>query len=202
LVEGLLRIGIFLIYLIAVRKMPEIYRTFQYHGAEHKTISMLEGGDPLTPESAAKYSTIHCRCGTSFILMSLILMVIVFTFVGNVSPLARVGIKLLCMPVVLGIAYEVFRLPLRFPNSKIVKILTAPGLAMQKLTTNPPDDDQLEVAIAALLTIPGFPNDGKYEMPPKVISEEEYNKLQAEKAAAAEAKAENEADEAVEKTEA
>ena len=185
LIEGLFRIGIFLAYLILVRKMPEIARTFQYHGAEHKTISTLEAGDPLTPESAQKFSTIHCRCGTSFILMSLILMVIVFTFVGNTTILGRIGIKIICMPVVLGIAYEVFRLPLRFPNSRLVKILIAPGLWMQKLTTNQPDNSQLEVAITALLTIPGFPNDGRYELPPNVISEEDYKALKEKEAAKA-----------------
>ena len=174
LLEGCLRIGIFLIYVILIRKMPDIARVFQYHGAEHKTISTNEAGDALTPEAAKKYSTIHCRCGTSFVLMSMIMMVLVFTFIGNYDFWGRIATKIVAMPLVLGISFEVFRLPLRFPNSKIVQALVAPGLWMQKLTTMEPDEKMLEVSLTALMTVPGFPRADEYPLPDNVMSEDEY----------------------------
>ncbi len=172
--EGLLRIGVFLLYVVLIRKMPDIARVFQYHGAEHKTISTNEAGDDLTAAAAKKYSTIHCRCGTSFIFMTLLIMIVVFTFIGNYGVFGRILTKILVMPVVFGISYEVFRLPLRFPDSKIVKALIAPGLAMQKLTTMEPDEKMLEVGMTALMTVPGFPRAGEFPLPDNVMSEEEY----------------------------
>ena len=154
--EGILRMVIFLGYVIIVGQMSDMKRLFAYHGAEHKTIATYEAGEELTPENAKKYSRIHPRCGTSFILMTMILMIVIFSFVGQTTPVKRIFIKLLCMPLVAGISYEVFRLPLKFPNSILVKILVAPGLWMQRLTTREPSADQLEVAIAALTSVPGF----------------------------------------------
>lgn len=174
LLEGCLRIGIFLVYVVLIRKMPDVARVFRYHGAEHKTISTNEAGDALTPEAAEKYSTIHCRCGTSFILMSMIMMVLVFTFIGNYDFWGRIATKIVAMPVVLGISFEVFRLPLIFPNSKVVKILVTPGLWMQKLTTMEPDEKMLEVSITALMTVPGFPRASEYSLPDNVMTEDEY----------------------------
>ena len=182
LVEGLLRIGLFLGYVLMIRRFPDVARVFEYHGAEHKTISTFEGGKRLLPVNAAEYSTIHCRCGTSFILMSMIMMVIIFTFVGNTNVPGRILTKIILMPVVFGISFEVFRLPLKFPNSKIVKLLVAPGLQMQKLTTKEPDDGQLEVAMTALMTIPGFPK-GENTLPPRVYHIDEYEKMMADKKA-------------------
>ncbi len=195
LVEGLLRIGLFLGYVLIIRRVPDVARVFEYHGAEHKTITTYEAGEKLKPENAMKYSTIHCRCGTSFILMSLIMMVVIFTFVGNTGVAGRILTKIVLMPVVLGISFEVFRLPLRFPDSKIVKALIAPGLWMQKLTTKTPDAAQLEVAMTALLCVPGFPGAKDNELPPNVMTEEEYNAKMAAKAAAKEAAAANESEE-------
>ena len=154
--EGVLRVGIFLAYVLIVGQMSDMKRLFAYHGAEHKTIAAYEAGEELTPENAMKHSRIHPRCGTSFILMTMLLMILVFTFVGQTTPVKRILIKILCMPIVAGISFELFRLPLKFPNSMIVKCLVAPGLWMQRLTTREPSLDQLEVAIAALTSVPGF----------------------------------------------
>ncbi|MGI5824127.1 MAG: DUF1385 domain-containing protein, partial [Bacillota bacterium] len=167
--EGVLRIGVFLLYVLLIRKMPDVARVFQYHGAEHKTISTNEAGDDLTAAAAKKYSTIHCRCGTSFIFMTLIMMIVIFTFIGNYSVMGRIATKILVMPLVFGISYEVFRLPLKFPNSRIVKILIAPGLWMQRLTTMEPDEKMLEVGITALMTVPGFPRADEFPLPENVM---------------------------------
>ncbi len=156
LIEGLLRAGLFLVYVVLIGKMKDIARVFAYHGAEHKTINAFEAGVELTPENVKKYSCIHTRCGTSFIIMAMLLMIIIFTFVGQTTPLLRILIKLACMPLVAGLAYELFRLPLKFPDNPLIKALVRPGLAMQRLTTNEPDLEQIEVAIAALTAVPGF----------------------------------------------
>ena len=142
----------------------------------------------MRPEEVAKYSRIHTRCGTSFIMMAMILMILIFTFVGQTTALARVGIKILLLPVIAGISYELFRLPILFPNSKIAKALVSPGLALQRLTTREPELDQLEVAIAALTSVPGFEPNGGYtpaphteaENPVKPISAEEPEEMEIE----------------------
>ena len=157
LLEGILRLLLFVGYVLAIRRMPDVRRLFAYHGAEHKTINALEAGALLTGEKVREYSRIHTRCGTSFIMMVVVLMLLVFTFIGQTnSAWARIGIKLLLLPVIAGLSYELFRLPLRFPNSRLVKLLVAPGLALQHLTTAEPDDGQLQVAIAALTHVPQF----------------------------------------------
>ena len=159
LFEGGLRLLLFLGYVIAISRMNDIKRVFAYHGAEHKTINAYEAGVELTPENVRAYSRIHIRCGTSFLLMAMILMIIIFTFVGQTDALHRSLIKILMMPVIAGLSYELYRLPLRFPRNIIVRILVAPGLAMQRLTTREPDDAMLEVAICALKAVPGFSED-------------------------------------------
>jgi uncharacterized protein YqhQ len=171
LIEGLLRIGLFIAYIVLIRKMEDIKRVFQCHGAEHKTINAWEAGEKLTVKNVQKYTTINPRCGTSFVFMAMIMMIIVFTFIGNTTVLGRIGIKVLCMPLVVGISYEVYRLPLRFPNNIIVRVLTAPGLWLQKLTTNEPTDAQVEVAIGSLLLVPGFPGRAQNELPPRMYEE-------------------------------
>jgi len=151
--EGLIRAGLFLGYIGAIGRMKEIQRIFAYHGAEHKTISTYEAGEELTPENARKYSTIHPRCGTSFILMVMLLMIFIFTFVGRTGVFYRILIKVAMMPVVAGLAYEVIKFSGKNSKSKLVQALVAPGLWLQKLTTREPDDAQLEVAIAALKAV-------------------------------------------------
>ncbi|HHT63297.1 MAG: DUF1385 domain-containing protein [Bacillota bacterium] len=151
--EGLIRVIIFIGYIYAIGQMKDIQRIFAYHGAEHKTIAALEAGEELVPENARKYSRIHPRCGTSFILMVMILMILIFTFIGQTGTLMRVFIKILMMPVVAGLAYEVIKFSGRHSQNKLVQALVAPGMWLQKLTTREPDDAQLEVAIAALKAV-------------------------------------------------
>lgn len=151
--EGLIRIGLFISYIAAIGRMKDIQRIFAYHGAEHKTISTFEAGEELTPENARKYSTIHPRCGTSFVMMVMLLMIFVFTFVGRTTVILRILTKIVMMPVVAGLTYEVIKFSCRFPENKWVKILIIPGLWLQKLTTREPDDSQLEVAISALKAV-------------------------------------------------
>ena len=182
LIEGLLRIGLFLAYVVAISRIPDIARVFEYHGAEHKTINAWEAGLPITVENVRKQSTLNCRCGTSFVLMSMIMMVIIFTFVGNTDVIGRMLTKIVAMPFVLGISYEVFRLPLKHPDNIIVKALITPGMWLQKLTTREPDDKEIEVAIAALLLVPEFPGAANNDLPPNVIHEDDYKRIQEEKA--------------------
>ena len=156
LIEGLLRIALFIGYVLLISRMPDIQRLFAYHGAEHKTINAYEAGEELLPEKIKSYSRIHMRCGTSFLLMSMLLMIIVFTFFGQTTAFYRILIKLAMMPLIAGLAYELFRLPLKFPNNPLVRALVAPGLALQKLTTKEPDAEMMEVAINSLTRAPGF----------------------------------------------
>lgn len=171
LLEGLIRVALFLAYVFAISRIPDIHRVFQYHGAEHKTINAWEAGLPLTVANVRRQSRLNCRCGTSFILMSMIMMVLIFTFVGNTDPLHRILIKIATMPVVMGVAYEVFRLPLKYPDNPVVRALTAPGLWLQRLTTQEPDAKMIEVALTALLKVPGFPGAADNELPPNTINE-------------------------------
>lgn len=152
-IEGIIRIALFIGYIYAIGRMKDIQRLFAYHGAEHKTLAAYEAGEELIPENARKYSRIHPRCGTSFILMVMILMILIFTFVGQTGVLMRVLIKIVMMPVVAGLAYEAIKFSGRHCESKAVQILIAPGLWLQKMTTREPDDAQLEVAMAALKAV-------------------------------------------------
>ena len=158
LIEGILRIIIFLIYVVAIRRMSDIMRVFQYHGAEHKTINAYEAGEELTPENVAKYSTRHLRCGTSFVLMVMIFMIIIFTFVGQTDSVwTRTLIKLLCMPFVAGLTYEFNRFAARHCENACIRVFIQPGLWLQRLTTEEPDHSQIEVAIRSLkAVIPGY----------------------------------------------
>ena len=155
--EGLLRMVIFITYMLLISRMKEIQRTFEYHGAEHKTIACYEAGDELTPENVKKYPRLHPRCGTSFLLFVMIISILVFllippfTFIENIvlRKLAAIGARLCLLPVVAGLSYEVIRLAGRSKN-KCVKFFTKPGLWMQKITTREPDLSQIEVAIASM----------------------------------------------------
>ncbi|MGI5874688.1 MAG: DUF1385 domain-containing protein [Bacillota bacterium] len=154
LLEGVLRIAVFLIYLLLIRRMDDILRVFRYHGAEHKTINAYEAGAALTPEAVSAYSTRHLRCGTSFVLMVMIMMILVFTFVGQTETTwARVLIKLVCMPFVAGLTYEFTRFSAGHCGNPIVRALITPGLWLQRLTTEEPDLDQLAVAIRSLKAV-------------------------------------------------
>ncbi len=150
LCEGIIRIGIFVAYILLVALMPDIRRTFEYHGAEHKTIACYEAGEELTPENAAKHTRFHARCGTSFIFVMLILSVLVFSlpFVPWDNIWLRYAIKLPLMPLICGLGFE-FILYAGKHDNILTRVLSAPGLWMQRVTTREPDLSQLEIAITA-----------------------------------------------------
>lgn len=150
LLEGGLRIVIFVAYLLAISRMHDIRRVFQYHGAEHKVIHAYEAGEELTPEAASKYSPLHLACGTSFILIVLVVLILIFAFLGRQPLLMRVLSRLAVVPLVAGLSYEIIRLARNHRDSRFVQALMAPGLMLQKMTTLEPSLDQLEVAIASL----------------------------------------------------
>lgn len=147
--EGIIKIIIFVLYLGFTSLMKDIKRTYEYHGAEHKTIACHEAGEELNVENVREQSRFHPRCGTSFIFLVLIVGIFVFSFLSWGSTLVRVGMKLVLMPLIVGISYEIIRLAGRYDNV-ITRIISAPGLQLQKLTTREPDDKQIEVAIAAI----------------------------------------------------
>ena len=147
-IEGVMKIVIFIVYILAISQMKDIKRVFQYHGAEHKTIHCYESGEEVTVENARKFSTLHPRCGTSFMFFVLMISIIIFTFISWDSVVMRLLTKLLLFPVVAGLSFEMIKIAGKSTHP-IVKALSYPGLMMQKITTNEPDDRQLEVAIIA-----------------------------------------------------
>jgi len=150
LAEGILRLAFFIVYLIVIRRMPDIRRVFAYHGAEHKTVNAYEAGSALTPESVARFSTAHTRCGTGFLLTVLVVFVLLTSFLGRPPLLWRLLSRLVLAPVVASISYEFLKFTANHYNHPLVRLATAPGLWLQRLTTQEPDDGMLEVAIAAL----------------------------------------------------
>ncbi|NLD72638.1 MAG: DUF1385 domain-containing protein [Chloroflexi bacterium] len=151
LAEGALRLALFTGYLLAIGQMPDIRRVFAYHGAEHKTINAYEAGAPLEPESVARYSRAHVRCGTGFLLIVLLVFVVLATLMGRPPFLLRLLSRVVLIPVVAGISYELLKLSAKYyGRSAVVRALVAPGLLLQRLTTREPDLPMLEVAIAAL----------------------------------------------------
>ncbi|MFO7887298.1 MAG: DUF1385 domain-containing protein [Eubacteriales bacterium] len=163
LIEGVIRIVLFVVYVYYISKLEDIKRVFMYHGAEHKTIYCYENMEELTVENARKYTTLHPRCGTSFIVNVLIISIIVFSFFGWPNPFLRVVIRLAMLPLIAGIAYEVNRYVGRNDETLFAKIAAKPGFWFQKLTTKEPDDSMLEVAIVALKeVIPENKDDDKW----------------------------------------
>lgn len=152
IIEGVLRIAIFLIYMWLVSKMNDIKRVWQYHGAEHKTIFCYEKGLPLTVENARTQSRLHPRCGTSFMFIVMIVSILVFSVVRWSNVFVRMGLRIVLLPVVVGISYELIRFAGRHDNA-LTAVLSAPGKALQHLTTKEPDDSMLEVAIEALKAV-------------------------------------------------
>ncbi len=151
-IEGVVRIALFLAYLALVSKMKDIQRVFEYHGAEHKTIFAYESGEELTVENVKKYSRFHPRCGTNFLLIVMVISIIVFSFLRWDNVLIRMVTRLALLPLVAGLSYEVIKWAGR-SQGKFVRFISAPGLWLQRLTTREPDDSQLEVAIAALSNV-------------------------------------------------
>jgi uncharacterized protein YqhQ len=150
LVEGLVRTAIFLGYLGVMSRLPDLRRVFEYHGAEHKTISCYEAGEPLTPENAQRFSRLHPRCGTSFLLIVMVVAIFVFAPIGLRAWYVLVGSRILGVPLITGLSFEVIKFAGRNRRRRWVQVLMWPGMQLQKLTTREPDHEQLAVAIAAM----------------------------------------------------
>ena len=150
LVEGLIRVAIFVIYLSLIAMVPDIKRYFAYHGAEHKTINAYEAGVPLEIEAVKEYNTAHRRCGTSFLFVVLVIAIIVFALVGLPGFGFLVLSRIVLIPVIAGLGYEAIYFSANHADNRVVRALSKPGLLLQSLTTREPTDSQLEVALAAL----------------------------------------------------
>jgi uncharacterized protein YqhQ len=148
--EGLIRMGIFIAYIKVISLIPDIKRVFAYHGAEHKVVNAYEAGVPLEVESVKKYSTAHARCGTAFLFIVLIVAIFVFALVGQPTLWIRILSRIALIPVIAVISYEIMKFGAGHINNSVVRILLAPGLLLQAITTREPDDSQLEAAISAL----------------------------------------------------
>ncbi|CEJ72253.1 membrane protein [[Clostridium] sordellii] len=152
LIEGITRIGILFIYIIVISRNSDIKRVFEYHGAEHKSIYCYENDLELTVENAKKFTTLHPRCGTNFLFIVMITSIILFSFFGWPNPLIRIIMRILCVPIVAGISYEIIKLLGKYDN-KLTRFVAYPGMMLQKFTTREPDDKQLEVALEALKAV-------------------------------------------------
>jgi len=149
-VDGAVRLGIFFAYLAAINLWKEMRRVFEYHGAEHKSINALESGVELTVEAVKRHTTRHARCGTSFLLVVMILSIAVFIFMGRPESVVERLRRLLALPFIAGLSYEIIKLAGKQKGGLLMKVMTTPGLALQRFTTREPSDDQIEVALEAL----------------------------------------------------
>jgi len=149
-IEGVIRLGLFVIYLKVITMMPDIRRVFSYHGAEHKTINAYEAGVPLEVDSVQEYDTAHSRCGTSFLVFVMVIAIIAFAFLGRPPMWLRLLSRIALMPLIAGISYEMIRLSAANVKNPFVRVLLLPGLLLQSMTAKQPDDQQVEVAISAL----------------------------------------------------
>jgi len=147
--EGVFRVALFVGYLWLIGRTKDIHRVFEYHGAEHKTIAAYEHDDELVPSNVDRYPKEHVRCGTNFLIIVMIITIFVFTLFGTPGLVWRVASRILAIPVIAGIAYEALRLGARFEGSLVMRVLMAPGIWLQKITTQEPDEAQIEVAIAS-----------------------------------------------------
>jgi uncharacterized protein YqhQ len=149
-IEGAIRVSLFIGYLALISLLPDLRRVFQYHAAEHKAINCYEAGDDLTPDNVQKHSLIHVRCGTAFLLWVMVIAIFVFAFLGHPGWFWLIASRILLLPVIAGLAYELIRFAGKHANNRVVRWLLAPGLWLQRLTTRQPSLDQLEVSIRAL----------------------------------------------------
>ncbi len=149
-VEGVVQVAIFLGYLVLIGRTPDVRRTFQYHGAEHMTIHALEAGDPLTVEAVRKYPTAHPRCGTEFLVVVILISIITFSIVGRQSLPVMIISRIVLIPVIAAVSYELLRFGARHRDSSVIRALFAPGIWVQKITTKQPTDDMIEVAIVSM----------------------------------------------------
>lgn len=153
LIDGVIRIGMFLAYIGGISLMKDVRRLFQYHGAEHKSVFCYESGKKLTVKNAKKFSCLHPRCGTTFIIIVLVLSIFLFSLITSPGWVAKLLIRLAFLPIIAGLSYEFIRWGSKHYDNPVVKVLVAPGLAMQLLTTREPDNKQIEVAIKALKAV-------------------------------------------------
>ncbi len=150
LTEGLFRAAIFIGYLLVIAQTPDVRRVFQYHGAEHMSIHALEHGDPLVTSAVRRYPTAHQRCGTEFLVVVILLSIIAFSLVGRQNALVMVGARILLIPVIAMVGYELLRLGARYRSNPLVRVVMYPGILVQRITTRQPTDDMIEVAIVSL----------------------------------------------------
>jgi uncharacterized protein YqhQ len=150
LTEGAIRVVIFIGYLLLIARSSEVSRTFQYHGAEHMSIHTLEAGDPLTVEAARTYPTAHPRCGTEFLVVVLLVSIIAFALIGSLPPLWLVLSRVILVPVIAAVSYEILQFGARHRDRALVRALWSPGIWVQMITTKQPSDDMIEVAIVSL----------------------------------------------------
>jgi uncharacterized protein YqhQ len=150
LFEGSIRFGLLMGYLGVIGRLPDVQRIFAYHGAEHKAIHALEAGEPLMPAAVQQFDTPHPRCGTAFLLQSMLTSTALYALIGKRAPLGRIGTRLALLPLVVGTSYEVLQFSARHLDFPLVRAMTVPGMLLQRLTTRQPTDDQVEVAIRAL----------------------------------------------------
>ncbi|MEA3429723.1 MAG: DUF1385 domain-containing protein [Nanoarchaeota archaeon] len=150
IIDGVIRIGIFVAYILAISLMKDVRRIFQYHGAEHKAVNCYENNETLKVKNVKKYSTLHPRCGTAFLVIVLIISIILFSIIITDSLLTRFVARIILIPVVAGISFEFLKFAGTYRHNWFIKILSAPGLSIQKITTKEPDKAQMEVAITAL----------------------------------------------------
>jgi uncharacterized protein YqhQ len=190
LIEGVFRIALFVLYLVLVSRMKDIQTVFRFHGAEHKCIHCHENGLPLTPENCEPFETLHPRCGTSFLMFVMVISLLLFSLLGWPNIFWRILSRLLLIPVIAGLSYELLRWAGR-SDSLTVKILSVPGLLLQKLTTMEPDEKQLEVAIAAVKAVLVPPDtpvyEGECDKDGIPVPQEETTEAQAEEATEAQA---------------
>src|SRR5919206_395155 len=149
-VEGLIRVTVFVVYLSVISLLPDLRRVFQYHGAEHKAINAFEAGEELEPHTVQRFSQIHPRCGTAFLLWVMVIAIFVFAFVGQPAWYWLIVSRILLLPLIAGLAYELIRFAGKHSGNRVLLTLLAPGLWLQRLTTREPTLDQLEVSIRAL----------------------------------------------------
>lgn len=149
-IEGIIRLAVFLAYVWAIGHMADIRRVFEYHGAEHKAINAFEAGEALEPSKVARFTTAHPRCGTSFLLVVMVISILVFALLGRPPMEWRILSRIVLVPVIAGVAYEFLKFTAAHYSNRVVKWMAAPGLALQRMTTREPDETQLEVSIAAL----------------------------------------------------
>jgi uncharacterized protein YqhQ len=172
LVEGILRTAIFIGYIVAISRLRDLRRVFEYHGAEHKTISTFEAGDELTPERAKRYSRLHPRCGTSFLLIVMVLAIFVFAPIGLPEWYWLLASRILGIPLIAGLSYEVIKWAGKNRNKRWVRAVMWPGLMLQNLTTREPDEEQLEVAIRSLEAVLAVedPHEAKKEQEIEIVA--------------------------------